>query len=92
MNSEVVERPERHRFELPVGDSLAVANYWPDGNRVVLVHTEVPLRYRGRDVGSRLAKGMFDILRQTNRKAVLRCSFLVLWARRHPEYNDIIEG
>jgi len=93
MDSEVVENSELHRFELAIeGDDLALAYYRLDGNRVVLTHTEVPYQYNGRGIGSRLAKGVFDILRKTGRKAVVKCPFLSVWASRHPEYNDIIDG
>jgi predicted GNAT family acetyltransferase len=76
----------------PSATVWAFVSYWLDGDRLVLVHTEVPPKYRGRNVASRLAQGMFEILRKTGRRAVLRCSYLVIWARRHPEYNDIIDG
>lgn len=93
MDSEVVENSELHRFELAIeGDDLALAYYRFDGNRVVLTHTEVPYQYNGRGIGSRLAKGVFDILRKTGRKAVLKCPFMVAWASRHPEYKDVVDG
>lgn len=93
MDGEVVENPALHRFELSLGeDDMAFAYYRPDGNRVVLTHTEVPYQYTGRGIGSRLAKGVFDSLRKTGRKAVVTCSFLKVWASRHPEYNDVIDG
>jgi predicted GNAT family acetyltransferase len=92
MDGEIVENPQGHRFEMPVGGGVAFVSYWVDGDRLVLVHTEVPPQYRGRGIGQRLARGVFDNLRKTGRKAVVRCSFLALWAKRHPEYNDIIDG
>lgn len=93
MSGEVVENPELHRFELPIaGDDIALAYYRLDGNRVVLTHTEVPQQYGGQGIGSKLAKGVFDILRKTGRKAVVKCPFMAAWASRHPEYNDVIDG
>ena len=41
----VVEKPELHRFELPIEDSVAVVYYRLDGDRLVLTHTEVPQEY-----------------------------------------------
>ena len=93
MESEVVENPSLHRFEVSLGgDDLALTYYRLDGNRVVLIHSEVPYQYSGRGVGSRMAKGVFDILRKTGRKAVVRCAFLRAWISRHPEYNDVLDG
>lgn len=92
MDGEVKENPELRRFELPLEDGAALAYYRLDGNRVVLTHTEVPFQYTGHGVGSRLAKSVFDILRQTGRKAVVKCPFLTVWLSRHPEYNDVVDG
>lgn len=93
MDGEVVENPKEHRFELALDDGdEALAYYRLDGDRVVLTHTEVPQQYAGRGIGSKLAQGVFDILRQTGRKIVVKCPFLKVWAARHPSYNDIIVG
>lgn len=89
---EVTENPEMHRFELPIGDGLAAAYYRLDGDRLVLTHTEVPQEYSGQGIGSRLAKGVFDILRKTGRKAVVKCPFLTGWLARHRDYNDVVVG
>jgi predicted GNAT family acetyltransferase len=90
--SGVIEKPELQRFELPVEDSVAVVYYRLDGDRLVLTHTEVPQQYSGQGIGSRLAKGVFDILRKTGRKAVVKCPFLTAWLARHRDYNDVVVG
>jgi hypothetical protein len=55
----VIDRPDKSRFELPVEDEVAVAYYHLDGNRITLTHTEVPQHLSGQGIGSRLAKGVF---------------------------------
>jgi predicted GNAT family acetyltransferase len=92
MDGIVVERPEQNHFELALEGGTAIAAYRRDGERIVLIHTEVPQQFAGRGVGSRLAKGVFDLIRASGRKVVIRCSFMAGWAARHPEYNDIIDG
>ncbi|MGO4676710.1 GNAT family N-acetyltransferase [Bosea sp. 2YAB26] len=92
MDGIVIDRPDLNRFELAVDGGLALAYYRLDANRVVLTHTEVPQELSGQGIGSRLAKGTFDLIRASGRKIVLRCSFMAGWASRHPEYDDIIDG
>ena len=92
MDGIVIDRPDLNRFELAVDGGLALAYYRLDDNRVVLTHTEVPQELSGQGIGSRLAKGTFDLIRASGRKIVLRCSFMAGWASRHPEYDDIIDG
>lgn len=89
--SDVIDRPEENRFELPVADSVAVAHYRIDGGRVVLTHTEVPDHLAGRGIGSKLAQGVLEAVRASGRKAVLECPFMAGYVSRHPDYADLIE-
>ena len=65
MQNKVIDNPEEHRFELALeGDDIAAAYYRIDENgRVVLTHTEVPYEYSGQGIGTRLAQGVFDLIR-----------------------------
>lgn len=89
---DVVERHEQDRFEMPLDGGTGIVAYQRDGNRLILIHTEVPDALSGQGVGSRLAKGVFDLIRASGRKAVLRCPFLEAWAAKHPEYDDMVDG
>lgn len=89
---DVVENPEQNRFELALDGGTALVAYRRDGDRLVLVHTEVPAQFAGQGVGSRLAKGVFELIRASGRKAVVRCEFLKGWIAKHHEYDDIIDG
>ena len=92
MDSGVVDRPEKSRFELAVEDSVAVAYYRLDGDRITLSHTEVPQHLSGQGIGSRLAKGVFEAIRARGQKAVARCPFIAYYASRHPEYAGLLDG
>ena len=89
---DVVENVEQNRFELTLDGGTAIVAYRRDGERLVLVHTEVPSQFAGQGVGSKLAKGVFELLRATGRKAVVRCEFLRGWIAKHPEYDDVVDG
>ncbi|MFD1881240.1 GNAT family N-acetyltransferase [Paracoccus pacificus] len=94
MPDDVIENPAEHRFELALdGEDIAAAYYRIDENGdVVLTHTEVPYAYSGRGIGTRLATGVFDLIRASGRKAVLRCSFMAKFYTTHREYDDIVVG
>lgn len=89
---DVVENAEQNRFELSLDGGTALVAYRRDGDRLVLVHTEVPEEFGGQGVGSKLAKGVFELLRASGRKAVVRCEFLQGWLAKHPDYNDVVDG
>ena len=88
----VVENADQNRFELALDGGTALVAYRRDGERLVLVHTEVPQQFGGQGIGSKLAKGVFELLRASGRKAVVRCEFLQGWLAKHPEYNDVVDG
>ena len=91
MSTGVVDRPEKGRFELPVENEVALAYYRLDGDRITLTHTEVPPHLSGQGIGSRLAKGVFEAVRGSGRRAVAQCPFMKSYADRHPEYAGLLE-
>jgi predicted GNAT family acetyltransferase len=93
VDAKVEENVLHHRFELPIADeAVATAYYRLEDGRVVLIHTEVPAEFSGQGFASRLAQGTFELLRQTGRKAVLKCPFMSRYLIKHPEYSDIVAG
>jgi uncharacterized protein len=90
MAETVIDNPRERRFELPVGDALAVAYYENEGGRIVLTHTEVPQELSGRGIGSKLAKAVFEHLQARGARVVTRCEFMAGYAARHPEYAALL--
>lgn len=88
----VGDRPELARFELVVDGEIAAAYYRIEGDRVVLTHTEVPQALSGRGVGTRLAHGVFEIIRARRLTIVAQCPFMAKYAARHPEYSSLVVG
>jgi predicted GNAT family acetyltransferase len=93
IDSSVKENPAQHRFERPIHDGVIAAAYYRDANdKLVFIHTEVPTAFSGQGIATDLARGTFELLRQSKRKAVLKCPFMVDFYARHPEYADIVVG
>ncbi|MET0313067.1 MAG: GNAT family N-acetyltransferase, partial [Hansschlegelia sp.] len=89
---QVIDNRDENRFELALPGGMALIAYRIEGERIVLIHTEVPQALSGQGVGSRLAKGAFELIRTSGRKAVPRCEFVQGWLAKHPEYRDLIDG
>ncbi len=92
MDYTVIDNPSESRFEMAVGKELAIAEYRIEGNKVLLTHTEVPEALGGQGIGSKLAKGVFEAIRDSGRHAVPLCSFMAAWVARHSEFADIVDG
>jgi uncharacterized protein len=93
MDFSIKENTQLHRFELPIGDDLFAAAYYRiENGQVALIHTEVPAEFSGRGIASQLAGELFELLRKTRRKAILKCPFMVRFLVKHPEYVDVVDG
>jgi glutathione S-transferase len=89
----VTENADQHRFERPIhNNTIAAAYYRNTDGKLVFIHTEVPNEFSGQGIASELARGTFDLLRESGRKAVLVCPFMVYFANTHPEYSDVVAG
>jgi predicted GNAT family acetyltransferase len=93
IDAKVKENPQRHRFERSIHDGAIAAAYYRDAHgKLVFVHTEVPSEFSGQGIATELARGTFGLLRQSGRKAILTCPFMVHFANTHPEYSDVVVG
>jgi uncharacterized protein len=89
----VRENPQEHRFEWPINDNATAAAYYRlDEGRLVFTHTEVPSEFSGQGIATELARGTFELLRESGRKATLVCPFMVHFFSTHPEYADVVDG
>jgi uncharacterized protein len=83
----VEDNPAKHRFEILVDDSLAgFIAYQVESGTFVLAHTEVDPAFEGKGVGSALARGALDQLRERGDQVRITCPFLLRFVERHPEY------
>ena len=88
----MVDNPQESRFEMAVGGAVAFAEYGEEDGRVLLLHTEVPQELSGQGIGSRLAKGVFEILSGRGARVVAQCPFMAGYAARHPEYAALLDA
>jgi len=88
--SSVTDNTQLNRFELSVEGGIAFINYLRDGNVVTMIHTEVPAALNGRGIGSALAQGALDLVKQRHETAVPRCSFVRSYIERHPAYQSLV--
>ena len=87
----VVDNPDRRRFEMYLGDTLAgFAMYRLAPGEIAFTHTEVAERFNGRGLGSRLAAAVLDEARRRGSQVVPLCPFIAGYIRQHPEYADLV--
>jgi hypothetical protein len=91
MSVDVIDNPSAGRFEATVDGIVAFLEYAIDGDRIVLIHTEVPEALGGKGVGGALVSFARDYAKERALTIVPRCPFARSWLERnHPEevYGD----
>ena len=81
----VIDNQAGSRFEIRTGGHLAELIYHPRGDRLVLIHTEVPETLEGQGVGSRLVTAAVDRAAREGLTIVPLCPFARGWLERHPD-------
>lgn len=81
----VVHQPESGRFEISIGDMLAVAEYVRGVDELVLTRTFVPPALRGRGLAEALVRAALDFARTERLRVVPACSYVAAFVERHPD-------
>jgi uncharacterized protein len=93
MDASVRDNPDQRRFELLVDGAVAgLAAYRVRDGVTVVTHSEVDPAFRGRGLGSELARLTLDELRTRNARVIPACPFFARYVQEHHEYDDILES
>jgi uncharacterized protein len=90
MPDAILNNEAEQRYELWVGDALALAAYKLEGDVIRFTHTEVPKALEGQGIGSRLIGNALDDVRRRGLKVVPLCPFVRRYIERHPETQDLL--
>jgi predicted GNAT family acetyltransferase len=82
---EVTDNRELSRFEIRIGDAVALLAHRRRADRLVLVHTEVPEELGGRGLGGALTRAAIDRAAAEGLTVVPLCPFARSWLERHPD-------
>jgi predicted GNAT family acetyltransferase len=88
---------DEHRFEQGFADSTGetrrvFADYAVHNGTRVILHVEADPALRGGGAAGRFMQALAAHARQEGLKLQPRCSYAVMWHRRHPEYDDVLAG
>ena len=91
---QIRKNESENRFEALVdGEVAGFSAYQLTDLLVVFTHTEVDDAYEGQGVGSALARGALDGVREEgSRKVLPLCPFIKSWIDKHPDFADLVYG
>ena len=88
---ELIDRPERSRYEAIEGDEVvAFAEYDAQGSTVVMPHTVTMPEHRGRGLAAMVVQFALDDIRAQGRTVVPSCWFVADFIAEHPDYADLV--
>lgn len=87
----VRENPERHRFEVDLGDAVAIAEYNLHSAAIMFTHTEVPPEHEGKGVGSALIRAGLRSARERGSKVIPICPFFAAYIKAHADEHDLLD-
>ena len=79
-----------NQFELEADGNLAFLEYYREGDKLYLNHTEVPASMRGRGVAAHLVENTFKYARENGINVVPSCSYVAYYVNNHPEWADVL--
>lgn len=83
---------EAKRYELHVGDKLALAEYIINKEGTVyMTHTETPVKLEGQGVASELIKKSLEDIKAQGLKVYPLCPFVIAYIRKNPEWKELVK-
>ena len=87
---EIRDNADRHQYELPVEDDVAVVTYNLSAPNLMITETLVPERLEGRGIASRLAKHVLADAKARELLILPVCPFFAAYLQKHPEHADVV--
>lgn len=87
---ELKDNKTQRALELWVEGQRSFIGYELEGDKIYLMHTEVPEAQTGEGIAAELVEKSFTYLEEKNLKVVPACSYVRAFLKRHPEWNRIV--
>jgi predicted GNAT family acetyltransferase len=86
----LTDNKEMHNFEFIVDNKRSFIDYVIKHDHVYLIHTEVAPELEGQGVASAMVTKTLEYIEGENRKIVPRCSYVLDYLERHPEWKRLV--
>jgi uncharacterized protein len=85
MSQSVIDDTAREQFVVSMDGTTATLEYKLRGDRLHLLHTEVPEAFRGRGIGGRLVEAALAKARADHLTIVPWCPYARGWLKKHTD-------
>jgi predicted GNAT family acetyltransferase len=78
------------QFELYMNGRMAFLEYYKEGNKIFLTHTEAPPELQGSGAAKELVKKALEYSKENKLTVVPSCSYVAHYVNQHPEWRKIL--
>ncbi len=89
-HTKVTNNENEQRYEVHMGDQLAVLEYERKGKHITYIHTGVPPAMAGHGIASQLAHTALEDARKEQLTVTPQCPFVASYIREHSEYLPLL--
>jgi uncharacterized protein len=90
-NINVTNNKELMRFEVNLTGELAFIEYKFYKGDIAFMHSLVPESFRGKGVGTTLARAALEYANTEKLKVILYCPFVSKFVKEHAEYQHLVD-
>ena len=87
---QLIHNETQNQFEILIDGQIAFVEYYLDGNKIHLTHTEVPETLKGKGIGSQLIEQTLQYIKKNHLVLVPLCSFVANYVNNHSEWHTIL--
>ncbi|GAA4306991.1 GNAT family N-acetyltransferase [Compostibacter hankyongensis] len=91
-NIPLVDNTTGSRFELTVDHYTGFITYRLQGDKIYLLHTEVPEQLSGKGAGAALVEKTLRYIEAHHLKLIPYCPFVIAYLKRHPEWQRLLDA
>ena len=88
--ADIRDNPDAKRYELPIGDQIAVVTYNLSEPNLMITETLVPQALEGQGIASRLARHVIGDARARGLLILPVCPFFSAYFQKHPDDADVV--
>lgn len=88
---QVVQNAAAQRFELVIDGQTAHLDYQIAGDRLRLIHIEVPPEFQGHHHAEELTRAGLEYAQRERLRVVPICPYVRTFLTHHPEYLSLVE-